>query len=68
MGVLASIALPIYSSYTDTAEEGVLRGNVNTIEIFQEDFFLRNGIYSEPHANLAAITTATGWDPRAVTG
>ena len=64
LGVLMVIAVPAYRNYVDTAEEGVLVSNIHTIEMFQEDFFLRNGNYSVGHANVAAITAAIGWEPR----
>ena len=64
VGVLFSFALPAYQTNLDTTEEGVVRTNMHTIEIFQEDFFLQNGVYAVDLANVAAITGLTGWDPR----
>ena len=51
--------------YIDTGEEGVLVHNISTIEIFQEDFRLRNGAYAVDLADIAAITAAIGWNPQA---
>ena len=62
--IIFAIGLPAYRGYIQTSQEGVVITNIHTIELFQEDFFLRNGVYSEPHANIAAITAAIGWDPR----
>ena len=64
IGVLVAFALPAYQSTVDTADRGVTTGNMDTIELFQEDFRLLNGTYSVGHANIAAITTAIGWDPQ----
>ncbi|MEQ8691975.1 MAG: prepilin-type N-terminal cleavage/methylation domain-containing protein [Pseudomonadales bacterium] len=68
MGILVSIAVPAYQNYVATSEEGVLRGNIMTIEIFQEDFFLRTGAYAHNLADIAAIEAAIGWDPRTEDG
>ena len=43
MGVLFAFALPAYRDYVDTAEEATLRTNMGTIEMFQEDNFIRTG-------------------------
>jgi prepilin-type N-terminal cleavage/methylation domain-containing protein len=64
IAILASIALPLYNNYTQTAREGVLINNISTIEIFQEDFRLRTGNYLTTAANAAAIQAAIGWQPQ----
>jgi len=64
IGVLIAFALPSYQASIDTTDRGVLTSNMDTIEMFQEDFRLTNGVYSVDHANLAAITAAIGWDPQ----
>ena len=68
LGVLFAFALPAYQSSMDTTEEGVVRGNMESMELFQEDFFLRTGAYANNLADLAAITAAIGWEPRADDG
>ena len=68
IGVLFSFALPSYQSNIDTAEEGAVRNNMNTTEVFQEDFRLRTGGYANDLDNIAEIDTAIGWDPRADDG
>ena len=65
IAILSAFALPAYNNYVRTSEQGVVVGNMKTMAIFQEDFFLRNGQYSVGHANIAAITGAIGWDPQA---
>ena len=62
--VLAAFAMPAYRDYVETSERGVLVSNMSTIEVFQEDFRLRNGAYAINLADKAAITAATGWDPQ----
>ena len=68
LGILATFALPAYQSYVATSQEGVARSNIMTIEMFQEDFFLRTGAYANNLANIAAIDAAIGWDPRSDDG
>jgi type IV pilus assembly protein PilE len=66
LAVIAAIALPLYNGYVETAREGVLVNNIATIEVFEEDFRLRNGSYQAgvfngaPDANLQAL----GWRPQ----
>lgn len=64
IAVLAAIALPMYNGYIQTSREGVLVNNISTIEVFQEDFRLRNGNYFAPAANAAEIEAGIGWNPR----
>lgn len=64
IAIVSAIALPAYNSYVQTSREGVLVTNISTIEVFQEDFRLRNGNYLTNAANTAAITAAIGWDPQ----
>jgi type IV pilus assembly protein PilA len=68
IAIISAIALPFYNDYIETGEEGVLVNNISTIEIFQEDFRLRNGTYAVGLADIAAITAAIGWSPRANDG
>ncbi|MEM6710324.1 MAG: type IV pilin protein [Pseudomonadota bacterium] len=62
--VLAAFALPAYRDYVGTSERGVLVSNMSTIEVFQEDFRLRNGTYAVDLADKAAIEAAIGWEPQ----
>ena len=68
VAIISAIAIPLYNDYIDTGEEGVLVNNISTIEIFQEDFRLRNGTYAVDLPNIAAITAAIGWNPQANDG
>ena len=62
--IVVGLALPAYQNYVTTSEDGVMSANANSIQIFQEDFFLRNGTYSVGLADNAAINAAIGWSPR----
>jgi prepilin-type N-terminal cleavage/methylation domain-containing protein len=68
VAILSAIAFPIYTRYIDTSEEGVLVTNIASMEIFQEDFRMRNGSYAVNLADLAAIEAAIGWRPQANDG
>ena len=64
LALLASVGLPAYQGYIQTSREAKLLNNIATIEVFQEDFRLRNGAYQTTGANLGAITAAIGWEPQ----
>ena len=68
IAVLAAFALPAYRAYVETSEQGQLISNIQTMEVFQEDFFLRNGAYANNLANIAAIDGAIGWTPQRADG
>ena len=64
IAIIAAVAMPAYNGYITTSREGVLVNNLSTIEVFQEDFRLRNGNFLVAAANLAAITAGIGWQPQ----
>ena len=68
VGVLMSFALPAYQSYIATADEGVVVNNIQSMRMFQEDYFLRNGAYAVNLADIAAIEAEIGWDPQSDDG
>lgn len=70
LGVLTSIALPIYQGYRSDAERLVLLNNVASMQIFQEDHRLRFGRYgagvydlTNPDEPITTLTEAIGWAP-----
>ncbi len=63
VGVIAGIALPLYQGYVDSARETVLLRNISTLEVFQEDFRMRQGAYLTSADTAAEITAAIGWAP-----
>lgn len=66
IAVLSAVAIPVYNGYVQSSRVGALVNNVATIEVFEEDFRLRNGVYQAgvyngaPDANL----TLLGWQPQ----
>ncbi len=64
IAIIAAVGMPAYNGYITTSREGVLVNNLSTIEVFQEDFRLRNGNFLVAAANLAAITAGIGWQPQ----
>ena len=68
LSILLAIGVPAYQNYIDTADQAVLVNNINTMQLFQEDFFLRNGTYSVGLANIAAIEASIGWEPQSNDG
>ena len=68
LAILAGVGLPAYQGYIQTSKEAKLLSNVATIEVFQEDFRLKNGSYQTSGANLPAITAAIGWEPQSNDG
>lgn len=70
IGIISAIAIPMYSDYLDTASQGVMRNNMETIRLFQEERKLSMGSYvagtydpDDPN-NAAGIKTVLGWEPR----
>lgn len=68
IGILSAIALPAYRGYIETAREGVLVQNIDTMRLFQEDYRMRQGAYLagawEPGAGGAkTLETTLGWSP-----
>jgi prepilin-type N-terminal cleavage/methylation domain-containing protein len=66
IAVLSAVALPVYNDYVRTSRVGALVNNIATIEVFEEDFRLRNGVYQPgvfnavPDADLLLL----GWAPQ----
>ncbi|MDP6376807.1 MAG: prepilin-type N-terminal cleavage/methylation domain-containing protein [Pseudomonadales bacterium] len=61
--IISAIAVPMYTDYIESSQRGVLLSSMATIEVFQEDFRLRNGAYAVDLADIAAISAAIGWEP-----
>jgi prepilin-type N-terminal cleavage/methylation domain-containing protein len=66
IAVLSAFAIPIYNGYIATSRIGALTNNIATVEVFEEDYRLRNGVYQAgvynggPDADL----TLLGWQPQ----
>ena len=68
IALLAALSVPAYNGYMRTSREGALVANVNTMEVFQEDYRLRTGAYLRTAADLHAIAAEIGWRPKADDG
>jgi Tfp pilus assembly protein PilE len=64
--VLSAIAIPLYNGYIQTSRVAALVNNIATMEVFQEDFRLRNGVYQagEFDGGADAGLLALGWAPQ----
>ena len=66
IAVLSAVAIPVYNNYISTSRVGALISNIATVEVFEEDYRLRNGVYQPgvfngvPDANLLLL----GWQPQ----
>ena len=66
IGIISAVAIPVYNGYIQTSRIGALVSNIDTIEVFEEDFRLRNAVYQAgvfngtPDAGLLAL----GWRPQ----
>ena len=67
IAILSSIAIPLYQGYIETARQGVLAQNIDTMRLFQEDFRLRTGNYAagewHPDGSNITLETQLGWSP-----
>jgi len=67
IGIISAIALPLYNDYISTSREGALVTSMSTIEVFQEDLFMRTGVYAAGTWDVGTDTslfTNSGWSPR----
>ncbi len=67
IGIISAIALPLYNDYINTSREGALITSMSTIEVFQEDLFMRTGAYGAGTWEQGVDTSLfdnTGWSPR----
>jgi len=70
IGIVAAIAMPMYTNYMQTASEGVMSNNIETIRLFEEDYKLSEGVYlagtydpADPDA-AGGLKAKLGWEPR----
>lgn len=68
IAILAAVGLPLYQDYIETSREGVLVNNIATIELYQEDYRLRNGSYATGLASISDIQDEIGWHPESDDG
>tara|TARA_E500000331_G_scaffold347739_1_gene388354 strand:- start:709 stop:1116 length:408 start_codon:yes stop_codon:yes gene_type:complete len=67
IAIIAAITLPMYNDYIDTARQGVMINNIQTIHLLQEERRLDRGEYVEGTYSPAAPTVGLGaelnWAP-----
>lgn len=70
IGIISAIAVPMYNDYLETASRGVMRNNIETIRLFQEERNLSLGSYvagtydpADPN-NVLGLKKVLGWEPR----
>jgi len=67
IGIISAIALPLYNDYISTSREGALVTSMSTIEVFQEDLFMRTGAYGAGTWDEGvdeSLLANVGWSPR----
>lgn len=64
LAVLASIAIPMYNGYIETARNTEGWNNLQSLKLSQEEYFLENHTYFSG-ADTAALASASGglWSP-----
>lgn len=68
IGLVAAIAAPLMTEYVSTSREGVLRNNIQSIRLFQDDYRVRNrafaeGTYTPGDAANQGLRAILGWAP-----
>ncbi|MGI9273550.1 MAG: type IV pilin protein [Endozoicomonas sp.] len=67
IGILTTVALPMYEGYVATSENRVAQHNIRTMIIFQEQYRLQNGVYFagtyKPGTDVATLPNTIGWRP-----
>ena len=66
LAVLSALAIPAYKEYVLTSRIGALVNNIATVEVFEEDYRLRNGVYQAGVYNGGADANLQllGWQPQ----
>ncbi len=69
LGIVAAISIPFMTEYVATGRTSVLRDNIQTINVFQSDYRVRNrsfieGEFDPADPNAAdGLTARLGWEP-----
>ncbi len=70
LGIISAIALPFVSDYISDSRQTVLRDNIQTVRLFQENYRQANkrfvaGVYNPASPNAAGgLKQLLGWEPR----
>lgn len=66
IAILAAVAIPAYNGYIESARQGVLAQNIDTMRLFEEDYRLRTGNYfagSWVPDGTQTLESTLGWAP-----
>lgn len=67
IGIIAAVAMPMYTEYQETARVGVLRDNMQVIHLMQQERYRDRGEYMEGvyvPGGTNELTPRLGWSPR----
>lgn len=70
LGIIVAIGVPLYQDYVTSARVGVMRDNIQTIRLFEDDYRLQNrayisGTYDPGDPNDAnGLKARLDWSPR----
>lgn len=70
MSVVMAIAVPTYQNYIESSKIGVMRNNLETLRLFQEQYRLEkrtyvNGVFDPNNPEAAGgLKSVLGWDPQ----
>ena len=66
VGIISAVAIPMFTDYLDSASEGVMVTNIESIRLFEEDLKLSEGAYVAGTYNpdgSGGLKAALGWEP-----
>lgn len=65
IGILSAIAFPLYNGYVQSAREGVVQQNLDSLKLFLEDYWLDNSTYvaGTYGPDSTTLKTKLGWNP-----
>lgn len=67
IGIIAAVAMPMYSDYIATARTAVLQDNIQTIRLMQQERRMSFGEFVEgtyAPGGATTLTTRLDWEPR----
>lgn len=70
LGVITAIAIPMITGYTSTARSGVMRDNIESIRLMEDNYRLSSRAYVQGTYNPSSPDAAgglkdlLGWEPR----
>lgn len=70
IGIIAAVAVPLVTGYVSTSRTAVMRENIQTIRLFQDEYRLRRrtfveGTYDPANPDASGgLKDILGWEPR----